>query len=764
MNQAFNLMALTLLLLSGSTRADDEAHGEAAKGPHGGRLLQKGDFSLELTVFETGVEPQFRAYAYLNDAALDPATVSLSLALTRLGGTVDQFAFTPQAEYLLGDGVVREPHSFVVAAAARHRGASYHWTYDSFEGRTSITQASAAAAGIQIEVAGPATVRETLVLHGIVVPDPARVFQLRARYPGVVKEVRKRLGESVAAGDVLLVIEANDSLQRYNVVAPSPGVVVHRDVNPGMVANDQTLVTIADLTTVWVELAAFQHDLDQIRAGQSVTISDVDGHQTATGVVDSLAPVGAPASQSMTVRVVVDNTDGRWRPGLFVTGELVVAQTTVPIAVRRSALQSFRDWTVVFEQVGDEYEARPVTLGRGDDDWVEVLGRTRSRCALRDARQLSSSRPTSKSPARRMTTEGDRRAMIDRILHLAIERRWLVLLAAFAVAALGAWNYQRLPIDAVPDITNVQVQINTEAPGYTPLESEQRITFIVETAMSGLPKLDYTRSLSRYGLSQVTVVFEDGTDIYFARQLVAERLQAVKAELPAGLEPQMGPIATGLGEIFMYTVDSASWRDERRRHASDADRSAHRAGLGDPTAAAARARRYRGEHHRRLRQTIPRDAEPREAAGVRPRLRRCAGCTRAEQRQRRRRIRRTQRRPVSGARAGPGHEPGRNPADRRRAAQQRADPPDGRRECRSGQGVANRRGDAERRGSRTRHRVHADGREQSHGVASVLPRSSRRSTSRCRPASAQIRFTTAPFWSIAPSQPSRRTSSSAPCW
>ena len=147
--------------------------------------------------------------------------------------------------------------------------------------------------------------------------------------------------------------------------------------------------------------------------------------------------------------------------------------------------------------------------------------------------------------------------MIDRIISLSIQRRWVVMLLAAAIAALGLWNYQRLPIDAVPDITNVQVQINTEAPGYTPLESEQRITFIVETAMSGLPKLDYTRSLSRYGLSQVTVVFEDGTDIYFARQLVAERLQSVKSQLPEGLEPQMGPIATGLGEIFMYTVDAA---------------------------------------------------------------------------------------------------------------------------------------------------------------------------------------------------------------
>ena len=121
---------------------------------------------------------------------------------------------------------------------------------------------------------------------------------------------------------------------------------------------------------------------------------------------------------------------------------------------------------------------------------------------------------------------------------------------------LGVYNFNRLPIDAVPDITNVQVQINTEAPGYSPLESEQRITFPVETAMAGLPQLDYTRSVSRYGLSQVTVVFKDGTDIYLARQLVNERLGEAKERLPDGIEPAMGPIATGLGEIFMYTVSN----------------------------------------------------------------------------------------------------------------------------------------------------------------------------------------------------------------
>src|ERR671912_1744305 len=146
--------------------------------------------------------------------------------------------------------------------------------------------------------------------------------------------------------------------------------------------------------------------------------------------------------------------------------------------------------------------------------------------------------------------------MLERIIRAAIAHRWLVLLLVVGLSALGIWNYGRLPIDAVPDITNVQVQINTEAPGYSPLEAEQRVTFAIETAMAGLPRLEYTRSLSRYGLSQVTVVFEDGTDIYFARQRVAERLQAAASQLPDGIEPTLGPVATGLGEIFMYTVEA----------------------------------------------------------------------------------------------------------------------------------------------------------------------------------------------------------------
>ena len=145
--------------------------------------------------------------------------------------------------------------------------------------------------------------------------------------------------------------------------------------------------------------------------------------------------------------------------------------------------------------------------------------------------------------------------MLERFLHFSIKHRVFVILAALAMAVLGAYNFQILPIDAVPDITNVQVQINTKARGFTPLEVEKRITFPIETAIAGTPKLSYTRSISRYGLSQVTVVFEDNTDIYFARQLINARLQEVKGNLPVGVNPIMGPIATGLGEIFMWTVN-----------------------------------------------------------------------------------------------------------------------------------------------------------------------------------------------------------------
>jgi len=272
--------------------------------------------------------------------------------------------------------------------------------------------------------------------------------------------------------------------------------------------------------------------------------------------------------------------------------------------------------------------------------------------------------------------------MIDRILAFSIQNRWLVIIAAIAVGALGAWNFTRLPIDAVPDITNVQVQVNTVAPGYSPLEVEQRITFPLETAMGGLPKLDHTRSLSRYGLSQITVVFKDGTDIYFARQLVNERIQQAKDKLPPGIETSMGPVSTGLGEIYMYSVEAKTRRDEARRRALLGHRPADDPGLDHQAAAAHGAGDRRGQHDRRLRAAIPRPARAREADGLPAHLPRRDGGAGHTQCQCRRGLHRAQRRAVSRAHARPGRRHESHPRHRRGLAWRRADPHPG--HCRGG--------------------------------------------------------------------------------
>lgn len=241
-------------------------------------------------------------------------------------------------------------------------------------GTATIRADVAERSGIATAVAGPARIRETIVLHGTIVPDPRRVFRLHARYPGIVREVRRNVGERVRAGETVAVVESDESLQRYDIKAPAAGVVVTRDANPGVGTGDAPLLTIVDLSTVWVELASFQHDMRRIRAGQAVVIADVDGHVSADGRVDNVAAVGSAASQSMTVRVVLPNPDGHWRPGLFVTGEVVVAEESVPLAVRVDALQSRDGRETVFERSGDTYTARPLELGRRDREWAEVRG------------------------------------------------------------------------------------------------------------------------------------------------------------------------------------------------------------------------------------------------------------------------------------------------------------------------------------------------------------------------------------------------------
>jgi membrane fusion protein, heavy metal efflux system len=356
-------------------RADghaDEGGDEAARGPHGGRLLTDGDFALELAIFEAGVPPEFHAWATENGRALAPADVALSVELSRLGGNVDRIAFAPQNEYLRGTAVVHEPHSFDVTVVARHSGNEHRFDYESYEGRTTIAAEVARAAGIATAVAGPGTISDELALYGTVAPDATRVRTVHARFPGVIRSVSGNVGDTVRAGEALATIESNESLQSYTATAPLSGTITARHAAPGEQTDADALFEIADFSSVWAELDVFSRDRARLRTGLIVAVTSDNG-TAAAGTIDYLAPVGNRASQSVTARVVLDNADGRWTPGQFVEGRVTIGTTPVDLAVPLSALQRFRDFDVVFAQVGETYEVRMLTLGRRDASFVEVL-------------------------------------------------------------------------------------------------------------------------------------------------------------------------------------------------------------------------------------------------------------------------------------------------------------------------------------------------------------------------------------------------------
>lgn len=356
---------------------DDHGHHaepeeETAKGPNGGRLLQQDNFALEMKIFEKGVPPEFHIYSYSGGEILDPKEVSLKISLTRHDGQVDLFQFKPQRDYLRGDGEVVEPHSFEVLVNADYQGKHYEWRYDNFEGRVQIEKDIAVEAGIITEKAGPRRIKEILHVTGRAQLDPNRLSQVRARFPGVVKQVNRQLGESIKKGDVLAEIQSNESLQNYTIKAPISGVIVLRNVQVGEATGVAPLFTIANLSKVWIELDVFDKDISRVKNGQVVDIETLSG-QSIEGTISWLSPLASHASQSIQARVVVDNKALSFRPGQFVRGRITVGQHTAPLAVRKSGIQGFRDFQVVFARVNDIYEVRMLELGRGDHDWVEVL-------------------------------------------------------------------------------------------------------------------------------------------------------------------------------------------------------------------------------------------------------------------------------------------------------------------------------------------------------------------------------------------------------
>jgi cobalt-zinc-cadmium efflux system membrane fusion protein len=229
------------------------------------------------------------------------------------------------------------------------------------------------AAGIGLAVAEPGSIREVLSLYGVVAPNAERVRDVAARFPGLIRSVNKKVGDAARQGETLATVESNESLQTYPVTAPQAGVVTARNANPGEQTGDKVLFVVSDLSTVWVELSLFPRDVARVRVGQTVRVSSTDAALDGEGRIVYIAPVGSTASQTLAARVLLDNSDRRWAPGLYVNANVTLGETQAPLTVRSEAVQTVAGKTVVFLRNEHGFKPQPVTLGRTDGERSEVL-------------------------------------------------------------------------------------------------------------------------------------------------------------------------------------------------------------------------------------------------------------------------------------------------------------------------------------------------------------------------------------------------------
>lgn len=431
-------------------KAQADTAGEPTKGPHGGRLFTQAGYGLEVTIFETGVEPQFRIYTYQDGKPTDPAQSQVQVTLERLGRQPQVFKFIKEGDYLKGDAVVEEPHSFVVKIAANNAGKAYAFQYEQVEARVTMPDAQLQNNGVQLATAGPARIKVALQLQGEVRLNEDRTVQVVPRLMGLVESVSANAGDRVRRGQVLAVLSsqsladqrsellaaqkrlalarttferekalwegkisaeqdylqaraalqeaeiteqsarqklaalgavassspsASGNLTRYEIRAPIDGVVTDKKISVGeVVKEDANIFVVADLSTVWVEMTVYAKDLNVVRVGQAAVVKATSFEAQATGKLSYVGNLVGEQTRAAKARIVLPNPKGVWRPGLPVNVELTAEEVEVPLAIATEAVQTLRDWTVVFGRYGQQFEARPLELGRSDGKMTEVLG------------------------------------------------------------------------------------------------------------------------------------------------------------------------------------------------------------------------------------------------------------------------------------------------------------------------------------------------------------------------------------------------------
>ncbi|HHU0079802.1 TPA: efflux RND transporter periplasmic adaptor subunit [Legionella pneumophila] len=344
------------------------------KGPHHGYLFKNNDFAVELILIEEGVSPKFKAYASSKGKLISPSKVNLIVELKRLEGDITIINFLPQNNALVSKQTIQEPHSFDVTLKAIYENKQHSWNYSTYEGRIKLSDKEAQEEGITTQVAGPGVIKKYAHLNGRITLNRNTTAEVRARFPGIVKNVFVKWGDLVKKGDLLATIESNESLKDYEVRAPTEGRILSRNITPGNVAGTEPLFTIANLSNVWAELHVFPRDLEKINEGQMVTIHSQEKDREVSAPITMILPTTDPLSQTVIAIVTVDNLSGEWRPGTIVRADVLIAEKKVPLMVKTSALQNVNKKTVLFIKVGDQYEMREVELGAKDNEWAEVRG------------------------------------------------------------------------------------------------------------------------------------------------------------------------------------------------------------------------------------------------------------------------------------------------------------------------------------------------------------------------------------------------------
>jgi len=362
----------------GHDNHEPDEHGhheeEAPKGPNGGTLLSKSDFSIELKIFETGTAPRLRIYAYDQMKALETSVFKVKVGLTRLAQKKNDLTFTESGDFYLSNEVVGEPHSFTVSVEAEHEGVKYDWHFDSFEGRTKIPDTVAKISGVKTEKASRREIGNVVKILGNILPSEHKIAHIIPRFSGIVKEGRKHIGDKAEKGEVLAIIESNQSLQPFEVKSQISGTVINGHLIPGeFVAENQWVYIVADISEVWGDFFIPVSELSAVKLNQKIEITTLDQESSVEGVISYIAPYIDKNSQSQMARVIIDNKDGTFLPGMFVVGKILTNTSSDNIAIRKTAIQNFNNNKSVFIKSGEIYEVRPIEIGKSGDDWIEVI-------------------------------------------------------------------------------------------------------------------------------------------------------------------------------------------------------------------------------------------------------------------------------------------------------------------------------------------------------------------------------------------------------